>query len=201
MAYTDNTIGKCDKCCAACSNAKVGTIIDTLYTNNPYATNLTSAQISELNNMCAGAKSVAFGTMLDKFVKNESVTVTDAEKNTINSFCEAFSDAEIGTKMQEMGAESDDAEFLTYYFTDHSDVTPTINSKNGTIAVTLPAGTNRAALVANFTLSEGASCKIGTTAQVSGTTSNSFTSPKTYKVTAENGTATKDWIVTVTLGE
>ena len=69
----------------------------------------------------------------------------------------------------------------------------------GTVAVTVPYGTNPANLIAIFTLSPGASAKVGATAQISGSTSNDFTSPVTYTVTAEDGSTKQDWIVTVTV--
>jgi len=71
-----------------------------------------------------------------------------------------------------------------------------INSTARTILITLPAGTN-ANQIATFTLSSGASAKVGTVAQVSGTTSNDFTAAVIYKITAENGTSILDWTVTV----
>lgn len=73
-----------------------------------------------------------------------------------------------------------------------------INSTAGTIGVTVPFGTDVTGLVATFTISDGATIKVGTTAQVSGTTTNNFTNPVVYVVTAENTTTTKNWTVTVT---
>jgi hypothetical protein len=66
------------------------------------------------------------------------------------------------------------------------------------IAVTVPSGTNLTNLVATFTNSPLSSVKVGTTAQVSGTTANNFTSPVTYTVMAEDST-TKDYTVTVSI--
>ena len=75
-----------------------------------------------------------------------------------------------------------------------------INSSAGTIGVTMPTGTNVTALVGTFTTSANiTSIKVGSTSQVSGTTANNFTSPVTYVVTAQDGTTTKNWVVTVTL--
>ena len=74
----------------------------------------------------------------------------------------------------------------------------TINDTNHTVAITVPYGTVVNNLVATFTLSGGATAKVGDTAQVSGTTSNNFTSPVTYTVTAEDGTG-QAWVVTVTI--
>lgn len=51
------------------------------------------------------------------------------------------------------------------------------------ISVDVPYGTDVTALVAAFA-TNGASVKVGSTAQVSGTTANDFTSPVTYTVTA-----------------
>jgi len=52
-------------------------------------------------------------------------------------------------------------------------------------------------LVASFTLSSGATAQVGGVDQVSGTTANDFSNPVTYIVTAEDGTTTADWTVTV----
>jgi len=72
----------------------------------------------------------------------------------------------------------------------------TISEANKTIAVTVPFATNVTALAATFTTSAGASVKIGATAQVSGTTTNDFTTPKAYIVTAADG-STATYTVTV----
>ncbi|MBA7582135.1 hypothetical protein ES708_24055 [subsurface metagenome] len=53
--------------------------------------------------------------------------------------------------------------------------------------------------MAVFELATGASATVGATpvSQVSGVTANDFSSPVTYTVTAQDGTTTQDWIVTV----
>jgi len=72
-----------------------------------------------------------------------------------------------------------------------------ISESTMSIAVSVPAGTDVRALVATFTTT-GVSVRVGTTAQVSGTTPNDFTSPVLYTVTAIDGTtATYTVIVTV----
>ena len=68
----------------------------------------------------------------------------------------------------------------------------------GTVTVQLPYGTDLADLIASFTLSAGATAKVGSVTQVSGTTANDFTSTVTYVITAQDLTTTKDWKVTVT---
>jgi hypothetical protein len=72
----------------------------------------------------------------------------------------------------------------------------TVNETAKTIAVTLPNGKDVTALVATFTTT-GASVKIGTTVQVTGTTVNDFTSAVTYIVTAADAT-TQNYVVTIT---
>lgn len=77
-----------------------------------------------------------------------------------------------------------------------------IDRDEHTIDVALPAGTAITALVSTFATHDPAAVvKIGSTKQVSGTTSNSWTSgtAKTYKVTS--GADTQDWTVTVTVAE
>ena len=61
--------------------------------------------------------------------------------------------------------------------------TGVINESLHAIALTVPLGTDVSALVATFTTT-GASVKVGSMPQVSGTTANDFTSPVTYTVTA-----------------
>ena len=66
------------------------------------------------------------------------------------------------------------------------------------MALTVPFGTDVTQLVATFTTT-GASVKVGSTVQVSGTTANDFTSPVTYTVTAADA-STQAYVVTVTPG-
>jgi uncharacterized protein (TIGR02145 family)/uncharacterized repeat protein (TIGR02543 family) len=73
----------------------------------------------------------------------------------------------------------------------------TINETAKTVAVTVPYGTNVTALIATF-VTTGASVKVGSTAQASGTTPNNFSSPEFYTVTAADG-STQDYVVTVTI--
>ncbi len=70
------------------------------------------------------------------------------------------------------------------------------SATEGTVLVTLPFGTGVTELVATFT-TNGSSVAVGSTPQISGTTSNSFESSTVhYIVTAADGT-TKDYAVTV----
>jgi hypothetical protein len=67
----------------------------------------------------------------------------------------------------------------------------------GSIAVTVPWGTDVASLAADFTTT-GVSVSIGSTALESGVTTVDYTDPLTLTVHAEDG-STKEYLVTVTL--
>lgn len=96
------------------------------------------------------------------------------------------------TDIEEFEFDKDNNSTLPY------DVESTIDSDNHTISLTAPYGI-RDSLIAAFVLSDGATATVGATpvAQVSGTTSNDFSSPVTYTITAQDGTTTQDWTVTV----
>jgi 6-phosphogluconolactonase (cycloisomerase 2 family) len=72
-----------------------------------------------------------------------------------------------------------------------------INETAKTISLVLPSNSVVTSRAAVFTTS-GASVKVGTTSQVSGTTTNNFSTPVIYTVTAANGTSTT-YTVTVSL--
>src|SRR5690606_37365163 len=68
-----------------------------------------------------------------------------------------------------------------------------IDVTSKTINIEVEYGTNLTNLVAEFTLSDGATAKVGDVVQEGGVTSNDFTNPVTYSVTAEDGTTIQDW--------
>lgn len=78
-----------------------------------------------------------------------------------------------------------------------SGVTGIINNANKTISVYLPYGSSVIDLIATFTTT-GATINVGGTPQVSSTTSNNFTLPVVYTVTASDA-STASYTVTVTL--
>lgn len=69
----------------------------------------------------------------------------------------------------------------------------TINSTNHTVMIQVSHGTTVTSLSPTITLSPGA-----TVSPTSGTSAD-FTNPVTYTVTAEDGTTTQEWIVTITV--
>jgi hypothetical protein len=74
----------------------------------------------------------------------------------------------------------------------------TIDAANHTVAFEVLGGTVVTNLAPTFTLSEGATATVSDIAQISGTTTNDFSNPTTYTITAEDGTTTQDWEVTLT---
>jgi len=93
---------------------------------------------------------------------------------------------------------SSEANILTYSFAEQYSPA-TIDELNHTVNIMVNEGVDRSNLVATFTLSDGASAKIGTVDQQSGVTPNNFTDPVIYTVTAENGTTIQPWTVTVSV--
>src|SRR3990172_3134355 len=89
-----------------------------------------------------------------------------------------------------------DAKAITAFSFASPAATGTIDENAKTTAIIVPNGTNVTALIATFTTT-GASVKVGSTIQVSGTTSIDFTNPVTYTVTAADST-TATYTVTVT---
>jgi len=88
-------------------------------------------------------------------------------------------------------------DFLTFSFVEQTGAA-TIITTNHTVDIEVAEGTSLSALVASFTISDGAFIEIGETEQVSGVTSNDFSSAVTYKITAEDGNP-QNWTVTVTV--
>ena len=72
-----------------------------------------------------------------------------------------------------------------------------IDASDHSITVEVPFGTETSVLVASFSLSSGATAKVNGNTQTSGTTSNDFTNPITYSVTAQDGSTQQDWVVSV----
>jgi len=94
------------------------------------------------------------------------------------------------------GGESNETAILSYTLPNG---TTTLDAANHKVDVTVPTGTDVSALVAIYTLSAGATVKVGSTVQESGVTVNNFTAPVVYTVVAEDGTTIQDWTVTVSV--
>lgn len=199
-----------DEICISSKSTTLGTFVGTLKKNlddgNAYAGDLlTNAQIAKLNGMCVVAKTTALGTVLNGLLtaSKTAVVVTkisNAFAASLNKMCGGAQVAALGTTLQACADKInlDASSILTFAIATQTG-SSTINRTNKTVALTMPFGTDPAALVATFTLSAGAGAKVGLTAQVSGVTANDFTTPVTYSITALGGTVITPWVVTVTI--
>jgi hypothetical protein len=77
-------------------------------------------------------------------------------------------------------------------------VAGTVDNSAHTVAVTLPYGSTLTRYP-TFVLANGATAKVGGVAQVSGSTTNNYSSPVTYVITAQDNTATQEYVVTLTI--
>ena len=93
---------------------------------------------------------------------------------------------------------NDETDILTYSFGSLDYEPAVIDPGVKTVFVYVIESSDLSNLVASFSLSNGASAKVGSIDQVSGETSNNFsTGSVVYTVTAEDGVTTTDWTVTV----
>ena len=127
------------------------------------------------------------GVTANNFSSPVTYTVT-AEDGTTQDWIVTVTEASVYTE----------TDFLSYSFPEETGAA-TIDDVNHTIDIEVNWLANLTDLVADFTLSYGASATISGTAQESGVTTNNFSSAVTYTVTAEDGTTTQDWVVTVTM--
>lgn len=98
----------------------------------------------------------------------------------------------------ELKIPNNQTDFLTFSFSQQ--ISPaSINAVNHTVDIELVNGSSLSNLIANFTLSEGATCAINSVEQTSGIDANDFTNPIIYVVTAEDSITTENWTVTVTI--
>lgn len=89
------------------------------------------------------------------------------------------------------GAMSDKAEILTFVV-DEAVGEAVINTVDATVDITVAVGTDVSAITPSITIS------LGATIDPNGGTVQDFTNPVVYTVTAQDGTTTKDWTVTIT---
>jgi hypothetical protein len=104
--------------------------------------------------------------------------------------------AQDGTTTKTYLIASSAANFVTFIA---DGVNATIISSTHTIVATIPYGSSLTNIAPAFSVSSGATVKVGTTDQVSGVTTNNFTSFVDYKVTAEDGNTNLSWRVIITV--
>jgi hypothetical protein len=155
-----------------------GTDITSLIATFTTSANITSIKVNEIDQYS--------GVTVDNFSNPVTYTVTAADGTTTRNWVVTITVLPNTT-----------AEILTYSLPGQSG-SASINSGTGTVGISVPSGTGVTSLIATFTLSSGASARVGAINQVSGVTANNFSNPVTYTVTAADGTATRNWVITVT---
>lgn len=155
----------------------------TISVTMPSGTNVTSLVATFTTtgvNVTVGGPTQYSGTTANNFTAPVTYTVIAADNSTVNytvTVTVAPATAKAITAYSLAGAAG------------------VINETNKTIAVTMPFGTNVSALAASFTTT-GTGVAVGATAQVSGLTTNNFTAPVVYTVTAADA-STVTYTVTV----
>lgn len=135
------------------------------------------------------------GQALGLFDEYVETTITDLIAKGVSTNC-TVTELSSTVATTKNTAENTANYFLTFAVAGE-DLPAVIDTTLHTVTVTLPYGTNVAALQPTFTVSpDVTSVKIGATAQVSGVTANNFAAPKTYAITAEHGEV-QNWVVTV----
>lgn len=96
------------------------------------------------------------------------------------------------------GTLSSDSEILEFNIQDHQVGITALSKENKTITIKVLYSSTLENLIANFTISEGSNAYIGDQIQESGITVNDFTSPKVYRIEAEDGQTSTNWTISVT---
>ncbi|MCP5502289.1 MAG: hypothetical protein H7A25_20505 [Leptospiraceae bacterium] len=156
-----------------------------LYWGNSATTRLSTTPIAELNKTGANlVYNVATNTAIPAGATHFLVFTKNAVGEMVTGISVAIVDTLPNAK-----------EITSFSIPSIPQATAIITGTN--IALNIPFGNAITNLVAGFTTT-GASVKIGTTVQVSGTTANDFTNPLTYTVTAVDG-STQNYTVTTTV--
>lgn len=175
-------------------NGQTGSSVDnvthSVTVNVPYATNLTNLiatfSISPNATIRVGATPQVSGFTPNDFSDNVTYVVTS--ENTLVT--------QPWTVSVITNPPSTAADFLTYSLAGQTG--SSVDNVANTVTVNVPYATDLTNLVATFTTSpHTTSIYVGATPQVSGATSNNFSSPLVYRITAENTSVYKDWTVTV----
>lgn len=165
--------------------------VKTVQANVPYSasrSNLIASFTQSTNaTVWVGSTEQVSGVTVNDFT-NPKAYIVEAEDNSYITYTITVSN----------NPKSSEAKITEFGFIGLSaPATGMIDENAGTIRVAIPFSASYTNLVASFSISDYSTVRIGSVLQTSGTTSNNFTAPLTYQVTAENGTSKKDYVVTV----
>lgn len=153
----------------------------------PYGTNIT--------NLVATYTSTGASVYIGNTEQKSAVTSNDYTNPTMYTVKAA--DGTIKNYIVTVTIRKNPAKEITEYKFTNLSAVGVVNDSN--ISVVVPYGTNLGALIANFKTT-GATVTVGNNVQLSGTTTNNFTNPVIYKVTADDG-STKNYTVVVTIAK
>ena len=153
-----------------------------------------SATISKIVKFAAGSQVSTFDTATS-FTNGSTAQISTGDFFIIKV---TAADGTVNYTRVNVTVNSNVASFSAFNF---NQLTPsvigTVDNTANTVQLIVPVGTNVNNLVAAFTFSAGASVAVGGTAQISGTTTNNFTSPVTYVVTSQDSSTTRSYSVSV----
>lgn len=185
---------------------------------NVNGTTLTSSEdkiAAFVNDEVRGVANVVYVASADKYVAYLSVfsntsgetvrfKIFDSTNDTVVDVAETQDfaiDGNIGGILQSYSIASpvlsNEVILNSFIFSGITNVTQTIN--NNIIDIVLPSSTDVSNLVAEYSISNGASFFVENTKQVSGTTAQNFTNPVIYRLLSENEAVLLEYEVKVTL--
>ena len=96
---------------------------------------------------------------------------------------------------------SSEAEILSFEIKGAQNGSSILSNEEKTINLNVTYNADLENLIADFTISEGASAYVGELVQEPGTTSNDFTTPIIYRIESEDGQIVTNWTITVLKNE
>ena len=157
----------------------------TISATMPYGTNLTNlvATFTTTGSSVAVNNTTQHSGVTPNNFTNPVIYTVTASDGSTNNYTVKITDASI------------DAKWINTFSLETSNGLVPASITGNNINATVPAGTDLTRLIAQFTYI-GSNVKVGSAIQQSGITSNDFTNPITYTVTAADGTSL-NYVVTV----
>ena len=150
--------------------------------------------ISLLIVLAAGTLAACGGTV----VVTETTKTTNTATATITTSTTTATTTTVSTTLSLILSKECD---ITAFSFEEEESPAVIDSTARTIAVTVKYNADITALKPVYKLSVGAAAEVNGEEQINGLSVNDFSNPVIYTIIAEDGVTTKDWSVTVTLGE
>ncbi len=160
--------------------------------------NRTSNNVSVLRNNSTGVGAISYDTKVDFVAGTFPSSVAIGDLDGDGKVDLAVANASDSNTVSVFRNTRSETSITAFSFAAQAGASATLDPVSQTIVIEVAYGTDVSALVADFTLSAGATATIGATSQQSGVTANDFSSAVTYTVTAEDGTTTQPWTVNVT---